>query len=153
MPGNDIERRSFHYFRTRTALHLAGYFSSDFWDLSVSLSSHYHPIIRHAVVALGSIHERFENDDSSILSSNYDTHQGGFALQQYTYAISELTKSIARKEQQTIDTILIACILFACFEVCTTTRLICSAPFLFRSRGLRHFEVTMGQLFLMFTVV
>ena len=79
--------------------------------------THQQPAIRHAVVALASLHERFENNDNSILSSNYDIAQGGFALQQYNRAIGCLIKPITAGEQQALDVSLVACILFACFEV------------------------------------
>ena len=81
------------------------------------LSTHYQPAIRHAVVALASLHERFEDNDRSILSSNYDVAQGGFALQQYNRAISCLIKPVTTGAQQTVDTSLVASIIFACFEV------------------------------------
>ena len=51
------------------------------------------------------------------MSSNCDVSQGGFALEQYTRAISQITKAIATKKQPTTDVVLVACILFACFEV------------------------------------
>ena len=115
--GNEAEHRSFHFFRTRTAPQLAGYFASDFWDYLVPLSSHYQPAIKHAVVALASLHERFENDDKSVFSSNHDIAQGGFALKQYNRAIGRLVMPMAAGEQHLLDTFLVACILFACIEV------------------------------------
>lgn len=111
------ERRSFFFFQDRTASQLAGLFASDFWDCLLPLSAHYHPAIRHAVVALAALHERFENDDNSILSSNYDIAQGGFALQQYNRAIGCLIKPVKDGGDQRLDVALITCILFACFEV------------------------------------
>ncbi len=117
LSGDTAERRSFHFFRSRTAPQLAGYFNSDFWNCLVPLCTHQQPAIRHAVVALASLHERFENNDNSILSSNYDIAQGGFALQQYNRAISCLIKPITAGGQQALDVSLVACILFACFEV------------------------------------
>ena len=81
------------------------------------LSTHHQPAIRHAVVALASLHERFENNDSSILSSNCDIAQGGFALQQYNHAIGCLMKLVSAGEHQALEISLVACILFACFEV------------------------------------
>ena len=115
--GGTAERRSFHFFRSRTAPQLAGYFISDFWNCLVPLCTHQQPAIRHAVVALASLHERFENNDNSILSSNYDIAQGGFALQQYNRAIGCLIKPITAGGQQALDVYLVACVLFACFEV------------------------------------
>ena len=115
--GDQAERRSFCFFRDRTAPQLAGLFASEFWDCLLPLSAHHQPAIRHAVVALSALHERFENNDNSILSSNSDVAQGGFALQQYNCAIGCLIKSVKDGEDQSVDVALIACILFACFEV------------------------------------
>ena len=115
--GNQAESRSFCFFRDRTVPQLAGYFASDFWDCLLPLSTHYQPAIRHAVVALAALHERFENNDNSILSSNYDIAQGGFALQQYNRAIGCLIKPVKDGGDQRSNVALIACILFACFEV------------------------------------
>ena len=116
--GNQAEHRSFCFFRDRTAPQLAGHFVSDFWDRLLPLSTHYQPAIKHAVIALASLHERFESNDNSILSSNDDIAQGGFALQQYNRAISCLIKPITAGGNQALDVSLVACILFACFEVC-----------------------------------
>ena len=115
--GNDTERRCFHFFRIRTVPQLSGYFTSDFWDRSVPLSTYNEPAIRHAVIALASLHERYENGDASILSSNEDVSEGGFALQQYNQAIRHLIKPVISRGKQAVDVSLLACILFACFEV------------------------------------
>ena len=69
------------------------------------------------MVALAALHERFENNDNSILSLNYDIARGGFALQQYNRAIGCLIKPVKEGGDQRLDVALIACILFACFEV------------------------------------
>ena len=69
------------------------------------------------MVGLAALHERFENNDNSILSSNYDIAQGGFALRQYNCAIGCLIKPVKEGGDQALDVALVACILFACFEV------------------------------------
>lgn len=117
MFGDRAERRSFSFFQDRTAPQLAGLFESQFWDCLLPLSANYQPAIRHAVVALAALHERFENNDNSVLSSNYDIAQGGFALQQYNRAIGCLIKPVKDGGDQSLDVALIASILFACFEV------------------------------------
>lgn len=77
---------------------------------------HHEPAIRHAVIALGSLHERFEIQDRSIMGSNLDVIQGGFALEQYNHAIRLLVHP-ASGSKPAIDVCLISCVLFACFEV------------------------------------
>ena len=70
--GDAAERRSFHFFGSRTASQLAGTLVSDFGGCLVPLSTHYQPAIRHAVTALASLHELFKYNDDTILGSNYD---------------------------------------------------------------------------------
>ena len=96
---------------------VSGFFGSEFWEKLVPRTIHDCPVIWHAVLALGSLHERFEMDDRSILASNLDTAQGGFALQEYNKAINYLIKTTSEEGKQPVDICLIACVLFACFEV------------------------------------
>lgn len=79
----------------------------------VPLATYHEPSLKHAVIALASLHERFEKGDRSILKSNKDILEGGFALQQYNKAIQHLIK---QPEKPSFDTSLVACVLFACFE-------------------------------------
>lgn len=96
---------------------MSGYFPSDFWDRLVPLASFQEPALKHAVIALASLHERFEEGDESILKSNADIAEGGFALQQYTRAIRHLIRPCENNLKPNLDTSLVACVLFACFEV------------------------------------
>ncbi|KAL8723009.1 MAG: hypothetical protein Q9225_000626 [Loekoesia sp. 1 TL-2023] len=114
---DDVERRSFTFFKVRTIPEISGYFPSEFWDRLVPLAAYHEPALKHAVIALASLHERFENGDQSILRSNDDIAEGGFALQQYNKAIQNLIKPCAKAAKPNLDTSLVACVLFACFEV------------------------------------
>ncbi len=116
--GSDQERRCYDFFLNRTASQLSGFWDSDFWGCLIHRATHHQPAIRHAVLALGSLHERFEAGDKSVVNPIWDKREGGFALQQYNQAIQHLIKP-ASKDQQAVDVCLIACILFACFEVST----------------------------------
>ncbi|KAF2669649.1 hypothetical protein BT63DRAFT_425330 [Microthyrium microscopicum] len=111
------ELRSYEFFRTRTTPQLAGSFPSEFWSTFLPRSTQHHATLWHAVVALGSIHERFEADDLSVFASNIDSELGGFALKQYTTALSELTKPVRGGNRQDVDVFLAACILFTSFEI------------------------------------
>ena len=114
--GSHDERRSFEFFRSRTATQLSGFFASELWERSILQASHHEPAIRHAVIALGCLHQRFENGHRHILKQDRDTEDYPFALKQYNLAIKHLVKP-AIKGQQAIDVCLIACVLFCCFEV------------------------------------
>ncbi|KAL8822855.1 MAG: hypothetical protein Q9191_006418 [Dirinaria sp. TL-2023a] len=111
--GSEQERRNFNFFCTRTIPQLSGFFGSEFWEKLVPRTTYHHPAIKHAVLALGSLHERFEQGDTSVYASNLDIAQGGFALQQYNKAIQQLIKATSRQQ---LDICLISCVLFACFE-------------------------------------
>ncbi|KAL8796586.1 MAG: hypothetical protein Q9182_007331 [Xanthomendoza sp. 2 TL-2023] len=113
---NDAERRSFSFFKERTLVEISGYFPSDFWERLVPLASFHEPALKHAVIALASLHERFEKGDRSVLKSNKDIAEGGFALQQYNKAIQCLIKPSGNVAKPPLDTSLVACVLFACFE-------------------------------------
>ncbi|KAL8690533.1 MAG: hypothetical protein Q9224_004384 [Gallowayella concinna] len=113
---NDAERRSFSFFKDRTLVEISGYFPSDFWERLVPLASFHEPALKHAVIALASLHERYEKGDRSVLKSNKDIAEGGFALQQYNKAIRCLIKPSGSVSKPALDTSLVACVLFACFE-------------------------------------
>lgn len=72
-----VERRCFAFFRARTVHEISGYFPSDFWEQVVPRATYYEPCLKHAVIALASLHERFEKGDREILMSNRDIAEGG----------------------------------------------------------------------------
>jgi hypothetical protein len=115
--GNEKERRSFHFFLTRTAPQLSAFYGEPFWSHLILQASHYEPSIRHAITALGSLHERFEDEDGFVSRRNTDQSYDSFALQEYGLAIQALVKPFSRNQPQAIDVCLTSCILFACFEV------------------------------------
>lgn len=141
---DDAERRSFQYFRTRTSTQLSGYFVSDFWERLVPLAIHHEPAIKHAVIALASLHERYENCDDSILRSNQDVIGGGYALQQYIKAIHEVAKPSGSIKPKN-GTVLVACILFACFEVRQTSLRYLNGSSTSPSQGEYQFELSEAE--------
>ncbi|KAL8789341.1 MAG: hypothetical protein Q9195_006868 [Heterodermia aff. obscurata] len=114
--GDEQEKRAFHFFRERTIPGLCGFFDSEIWERLVLQTTFREPALRHAIFALGSLHERFEMGDKTVFASNLDTVSGGLALRQYTQAINHVIKQSSSKNSQSLDVCLIACILFACFE-------------------------------------
>ena len=114
--GNDLEKRGFHFFRTRTVPQLCGFFDEDLWQRVVLQATFQEPAIRHAVFALGSLHERYEMGDLTVFASNFDKSQGGLALEQYTKAINKLIRLKSPEDKRSLDVCLMASVLFACFE-------------------------------------
>lgn len=115
-PAGDRESRSLLYFKARTVPQLSGFFGSEFWECLLLQATHHEPSLRHAVIAIGSLHERFEAGNTSLLPSNQDVDQGSFALKQYNLAIRSLVGSMS-KRTPAADVWLIGCILFTSFEV------------------------------------
>lgn len=107
--GNDLERRSFDFFCQRTVVDLAGLFDPTFWTRVVLQTTHHEPAIKHAVIALGALHENYNN--------GVRKGESAFAIQQYTKAIGSLVKPIQEKGILAVDVALITCVLFVCFEV------------------------------------
>ena len=107
----DQEHRCFDFFCHRTIPRLSRSFESPFWNQLLQ-AIHLEASIRHAAVALGSLHESFE-----LGLSGSNKHGGIFALQQYVKAIELLTTSIREKGKQAADVALMTCVLFVCFEV------------------------------------
>jgi hypothetical protein len=114
--GTEKERRSFHFFQQRTAPQLSGFFGGDFWERLLQ-ATHHELSIRYAIIALGSLHERFEQDNGLIVHSNIKGWTDDFALKNYNQAIKYLVKPLSHNGRQAIDVCLISSILFACFEV------------------------------------
>ena len=115
--GSEKERRSFHFFRTTTASQLSGFCGDGFWDTLILQASHHEPGIRHAVIALGSLHERFIKHNGLTSRSDRLLYLDEFALQQYSLAIRCLFDQFSRLDKPAVDVCLVSCVLFACFEV------------------------------------
>jgi hypothetical protein len=112
------ESRAFCFFIQNTAPQLSGFYGEAFWDKLLLQAVHYEPVIHHAIVALGSLHEKFMLVKGATASLGNELCRGDhFALQHYNFAIRSLVKPLAQKERPAMDVCLTACILFACFEV------------------------------------
>lgn len=84
--------------------------------MKIQQTGHFEPVIHHAIVGLGALHERFMLNNGMIRSSDYNTCKDNFAVQHYNYAIRSLVSKNGDKTPA-MDVCLTACILFACFEV------------------------------------
>lgn len=114
LAGEQEERRAFHFFRSNSVRALQGYFDSEFWSRLVLQASHTEPTIRHAVIALGSLHETTQNKDSAMLKMGKGCDK--FALQQCNKAIANLTQQFCARGERPIEVLLMSCALFVCFE-------------------------------------
>lgn len=108
-------KRSFAFFRRRTSPQLSGFFKSEFWESLVFRVAHHESAVRHAIVALGAVHEAIEHRASS------PTAIQTFAMEQYNLAIRELLVPLTQRGERAVDVCLISCIIFANFEVSLIT--------------------------------
>lgn len=125
------ELRAIGFFHHKTAPSLSSYFDAEFWTRLVFQMSYVEPSIRHAMVALGALHEQREQgvkmvpimpsagDPGSLeisqpLLKRFDGHNEQFALAEYNKAITYLSKRM--NTESSIEVALLACILFVCIE-------------------------------------
>ena len=71
------------------------------------------PCVRHAVIAIGAVHQNFVSWHESRGKEDLSTE--AFAFRQHTKAISYLHQLMSTRTQR-LDITLIACILFICFD-------------------------------------
>lgn len=115
--GSHEELQSFYFFRQNTAPQLSGFFGDDFWERLLLQAALHEPSIRHAIVALGSLHARTEQKNGLVRLSHTNGWTDGFPLKNYTQAINGLVKPVTRQGRQAIDVWVLCSILFACLEV------------------------------------
>lgn len=129
------ELRAIDYFHVKTAPGLASYFDAEFWTRLVVQMSYVEPTIRHAIVALGSLHEQRESGArgakkmlplmghsldaeplgvSMPLAKTRPPDENPLAITQYNKAITHL--AIRLRSEASIEVALLACILFVCVE-------------------------------------
>jgi hypothetical protein len=116
--GTKEERWSFYFFQHKIASQLSGFYGETFWDKQILRATHYEPCIKHAIIALGSLYERCEKTVGGALSRYVSgSSDGDFALREYNTAIRLLVVPFQHNKSAPLDVCLMACILFACFEV------------------------------------
>ena len=106
--GSPLEGECFQFFTERTAIDFCGYFDSRFWTSYLPRVSFSEPAIRHALIALGAVHRKYE--------LGVDTWHPNFALAQYTKAVSGLRQILVRNVSNSVEMSIISSILFAAVE-------------------------------------
>jgi Fungal Zn(2)-Cys(6) binuclear cluster domain len=112
LPGADrFERRALSYFQHRAASELGGDCLPDLWSKFILPISHSDDVIKHAVVALATMHEDFATRPLG-LPTNSD-----YALKQYGMAVDGLLQQDLACRPDATDVALISCIIFASLEI------------------------------------
>ena len=115
--GTEKEHQLFYFFQQNTAPQLSGFFGGDLWERVLLQAALHEPSIRHAILALGSLHAKFEQGNDLIMGTYNDGLRDDFASKNYSQAINILVGPLLQEGQQAIDVCLICSILFACLEV------------------------------------
>jgi Fungal specific transcription factor domain len=113
LPGTRKERRAFEFFRSCTASSICNYFPEEFWERNVLQASFSQPCLRHAAIAIGSLHESLSRD--LMENGSHDARDNLFALRQYSKAITHLSGSLSKNKQYS-TVALMCCILFVAFD-------------------------------------
>ncbi len=118
IPGSQKDRQKLHYFCVQGASDLSGSLSSsaDFWTKTVLPCSHEEPTVRHALIALSSIHLDFVTTECPS-GESFDKELTSIeTLVQYNKALRQLRSYLCSTDQPSIKVALICCALFYCFE-------------------------------------
>jgi cholestenol Delta-isomerase len=114
--ADSTEMLYFDFFRSKTAPGTNQFVGSDFWQKLVLQLSHEEPAVKHAVLAISAVHQQWDMYGSS----SYDVDSNAFV--QYGKAVAD-AKTMLRRTQAgsnarkgDIEKVLVACILFVCFE-------------------------------------
>lgn len=119
-PGTREERQHIEFFCTRTSRALSGFFDSDLWQYLLPQLSHSEAGIRHAVIALGALHQHLHivlskgKCDPGRKIAPQNEH---FIIQQYNLAIRHLVAQLSSSTHQVPHLTLISCCLFVSLEI------------------------------------
>lgn len=111
------EKRAFYFFQHVTARSISGDFDTAFWRVTVLQICQTEPAVRHAVLAVSSLHEGLvagviaPHSDGPLSQSTTQS----FALQQYNQAISRLLVQMSCPLTKPLASLL-TCVLFVCIE-------------------------------------
>ncbi|KAH6624760.1 hypothetical protein B0J18DRAFT_188861 [Chaetomium sp. MPI-SDFR-AT-0129] len=114
------ERRAFHFFQHITAPCLSGDLDGAFWRVLVLQICQSEPAVRHAVLAVSSLHEGMvQATGTSHVNVNVKTNseeRSSFALYQYNRAIAFLLDQMRTVDAKPLVPLL-TCVLFVCIEL------------------------------------
>lgn len=97
---------------------MSGFFPSDFWSRHLPELSYRSPPVRHAVAAVGAMHERQLQGKLVSHSPSQSTDENdAFALEQYNKAIQSFLGQMGNPETMDVELMLVQCLLFICLEM------------------------------------
>lgn len=115
--GNTQERRIFHRFQYCTVPAFAGGSETGFWTKLVLKVGQEEPVVRNAIIALGTLHEDYQDRCGKYSPQLIEDQSYQHALKLYGGALRELNQRLNVPSRTNAKLAIIASILFACFEV------------------------------------
>ncbi|EXJ86126.1 hypothetical protein A1O1_06496 [Capronia coronata CBS 617.96] len=115
--GTIQERRIFHRFQYCTVPAFAGGSESGFWTKLVLQVGQAEPIVRNAIIALGTLHEDYQERRGKYTPKAIEGDSRWHALNLYGGALHQLNQKLDVPSETNARLAIIASILFACFEV------------------------------------
>ncbi|KAF2758313.1 hypothetical protein EJ05DRAFT_499840 [Pseudovirgaria hyperparasitica] len=115
--GTAEEREFFHFFQVHTACEFTGFFDSSVFVNGTLQASQFRPEIRHALTALGAMHQKFLSGHTTVVPDDPSDLQIRFALQQCNQSLTHIRQQTVVKAE--IETMLTLCMLyfsFACLQ-------------------------------------
>ncbi|KAK4941543.1 hypothetical protein LTR10_018562 [Elasticomyces elasticus] len=111
-PLSIFESRALEFFQLKTVTALNNPITSEIWSRHILLVSHYEPAIKHAVIALSSLHE-LSLSNGNLEDDSADVEN---ATKYYAKAIKLVVDPDFVQNGQAADVALSTCILFICYE-------------------------------------
>jgi hypothetical protein len=101
VPGDYEERRGYHYFRLKSVGEILRQQDADFWESLFLQASHSQLAVKHALIAVASVHESLELSENHTLGYN-----GTVARKRWTFSLIHYNKAIQlliKDDQQSCD--------------------------------------------------
>jgi hypothetical protein len=117
IPGiKALELRGFEFFLTRTSPEIT-YFDSEFWQKLALQLSHSEPLVLHAAIAMGTLHENEESFGMQVSKDRMHYPRHRFAVAQYNRAILLLRSRKLRNDSTGRISTLTVCLIFVHIEL------------------------------------
>ena len=95
---------------------LSGHLDSNFWDQLVLQISHDDPAVRHAVISVGSMYEKFNIQRQFIHQQAHTIVCRQYSIEPYKQALAQLQQNLGDDENGKFRSTLVCCVLFIAFE-------------------------------------
>lgn len=115
--GTEHERQHYEWLRCQAVRRTPGIFVLALWDTLILQASLSEPAVRHAILALSSLHRKASLCGHSRNCGELPPDkQEQFMLQHYSQAISHLSPYLSSKSKSSLQVALITCVIFISLE-------------------------------------